>query len=251
MQEYLIYLALATLFLATWFSRTPKFKGMIGEWSVRRSLKKHLDPQEYRILNDVTLPTPDGGTTQIDHVVLSRYGLFVIETKNMSGWIFGESSQPYWTQVIFRWRSKFRNPLRQNHKHVKTIQNLLTLKSSQIHNVVAFVGSAEPQTRMPENVVWGKSSLAGYIKFNRYVVLDEQHRDELVSKLLEFRLRPGFWTDRQHIRNVQRQLSGNPSESALCPRCGAAMTERVNGKTGDRFLGCTKYPRCRGTRQLD
>jgi hypothetical protein len=50
--------------------------------------------------------------------------VFVVETKNMKGWIFGSATQPFWTQKIFRSNYKFQNPLHQNYKHVKTLQAL-------------------------------------------------------------------------------------------------------------------------------
>ena len=64
-------------------------------------------------VHNVILPGRDG-TTQIDHVVVSIYGLFVIETKNMDGWIFGSAEQRTWRQQFFKKKFKFQNPLRQN-----------------------------------------------------------------------------------------------------------------------------------------
>lgn len=64
----------------------PDLKGKIGEWAVQRQAKQHLD-ERYILLNDLTLPDQDGGTTQIDHVLLSPFGVFVIESKNYKGWI--------------------------------------------------------------------------------------------------------------------------------------------------------------------
>lgn len=69
----------------------------------------------------MTLDTPDG-TTQIDHVFLSPFGVFVLETKNMRGWIFGSENQAQWTQQIFKQRFKFQNPTRQNYKHLKALE---------------------------------------------------------------------------------------------------------------------------------
>ncbi len=72
--------------------KSPLGKGYIGELLVRLFAHWQLDRQTYQRLHNVTLATPDG-TTQIDHVFLSRYGVFVLETKNMSGWIFGSEQQ--------------------------------------------------------------------------------------------------------------------------------------------------------------
>lgn len=77
--------------------KSPWAKGHIGKLLVRLFAHWQLDKQTYRRLHNVTLDTPDG-TTQIDHVFLSAYGIVVLETKNMSGWIFGSEKQPQWTQ---------------------------------------------------------------------------------------------------------------------------------------------------------
>lgn len=70
------------------FLKSRWFKGLAGEMLVNISVKIHLNKDKYHILRNVTLPTADG-TTQIDHIIVSEYGVFVIETKNMKGWIFG------------------------------------------------------------------------------------------------------------------------------------------------------------------
>lgn len=63
---------------------TPERKNARIERLVHNALTSILDEQEYRVLKDLILPVA-GGTGQIDHLVLSRFGVFVIETKNMSG----------------------------------------------------------------------------------------------------------------------------------------------------------------------
>ncbi len=68
--------------------KSPWFKGVAGEFLVNTAARLFLPEDEYHLIKDVTLPTREG-TTQIDHIVVSRYGVFVIETKNMKGWIFG------------------------------------------------------------------------------------------------------------------------------------------------------------------
>ncbi|RYD85706.1 MAG: NERD domain-containing protein, partial [Verrucomicrobiaceae bacterium] len=92
--------AIAVFLVVVWILQSPWFKGTLGEVRVRRSLRSLLDEHEYRLFNDLTLPTRDG-TTQIDHVIVSRFGVFVIETKNMKGWIFGGTGQAQWTQVVY------------------------------------------------------------------------------------------------------------------------------------------------------
>ncbi len=74
------------------------------------------------MLNDLTLPDGEGATTQIDHLLLSPFGVFVIETKNYKGWIFGSERQKQWTQKIYKKSFKFQNPIHQNYKHMKVLE---------------------------------------------------------------------------------------------------------------------------------
>ncbi|MGI8362038.1 nuclease-related domain-containing protein [Bacillus cereus] len=99
----------------------PKWKGKAGEKLVKRILSK-LDSQSYCVLHDVTVNTEYGDTTQIDHIVIAETGVFVIETKNYEGWIYGSEKAARWTQGIFRKNSSFQNPFRQNYKHIKAIE---------------------------------------------------------------------------------------------------------------------------------
>jgi len=101
----------------------PKIKGAIGEKRVIRQLSK-LPPEEYKVLNNIMIKT-DKGSTQIDHVVISIFGIFVIETKNYNGWIHGSENSEYWTQSIYKNKSSFRNPIRQNRAHIYALKEVL------------------------------------------------------------------------------------------------------------------------------
>lgn len=238
-----------TLLIALGIVRSAWFRGALGEQRVDSSLKRRLSAQDYRLLKDITLPTRDG-TTQIDHLVISRYGVFVIETKNMRGWIFGDVNQSRWTQTIYRKKSRFQNPIRQNYKHVKTVQELLGIGSHQVHSIVAFVGSGVPKTAMPPNVVWDTRALAEYIKSKRHPVIDEADLASLVRRLTDRQLQSNFRTRRAHVKHVKTQLVSRQKDKSKCPRCGAKLVERTNSKSGKLFLACSRFPRCRGTRNL-
>lgn len=112
-----------------------------------------LDKGTYHRVHNVTLPTRDG-TTQIDHILVSCFGVFVLETKNMRGWIFGGEKQAQWTQKLYKHTLKFQNPLRQNFKHVKVIEATLQIPPDMIHSVVVFVGGSTFKTDMPSNVTY-------------------------------------------------------------------------------------------------
>ncbi|SRR5690554_4974864 len=87
----------------------PDLKGKIGEWAVLRQAKQHLD-ERYILLNDLTLPDQDGGTTQIDHVLLSPFGVFVIESKNYKGWILVVCGKKYGPRKFIKRVINFRIP---------------------------------------------------------------------------------------------------------------------------------------------
>ncbi|MEO5716393.1 MAG: nuclease-related domain-containing protein [Luteolibacter sp.] len=136
------------------YLESPATKGRRGERRVIMGVLGKLDPLLYQHFNDLYLPHPDGhGTTQIDHVVVSPFGIFVIETKNYTGWIFGSEKQSQWTQQIYRRKSRFQNPLHQNHLHVRALSAFLSLPVERFHSAVFFVGSCQLKTPLPANVV--------------------------------------------------------------------------------------------------
>jgi len=220
--------------------------GAEGERRVNSTLRRKLAEQDYILLEDLTLPTTQG-TTQVDHIVLSRYGIFVIETKNMSGWIFGGKTQARWTQVIHRHKSQFQNPLRQNYQHVKVVQDLLGVRQNQLENLVAFVGSSEPKTEMPPNVFWSRGDLFHYIVSRQTVQFTDREVRDFAHKLRCSSLESNKETRRAHVQHVRKKITQKETDVTKCPRCGSKMIERTNRKTGQIFYGCSSYPKCRGT----
>ena len=103
----------------------PYLKGKMGKFAVAVHVKLYLK-DHYILLNDLTLPDGEGATTQIDHLLLSPFGVFVIETKNYKGWIFGSERQKQWTQKIYKKSFKFQNPSHQNYKHMKVLEQVLS-----------------------------------------------------------------------------------------------------------------------------
>ncbi|MDO3720663.1 nuclease-related domain-containing protein [Marinobacter sp. chi1] len=181
--------------------KSPWLKGKFGEFLVNLSARWFLDKSQYHLIKNVTLPSEDG-STQIDHVLISEFGVFVVETKNMKGWIFGGPHQRFWTQKIYRSNHKFQNPLHQNYKHVKTVQTLLGLGDHQMYSVVVFVGGSTFKTPMPENVTQGLGYVR-YIKSQRDLVLSQEQVAEVREKMASGRLRESFATDRAHVRHVR------------------------------------------------
>lgn len=226
----------------------PWAKGTMGETRVSRRLRRALDPTEYIVLDDLTLRSGDG-TTQIDHVIVSRFGVFVVETKNFKGWIYGSAEQAFWTQTLFKEKHKIFNPLKQNFKHVKVVQEILGLRSNHMRSVVAFVGTAEPKTSFPDNVVWSDGELVRFILSRRDIVLNEGAPAHLADRLENNNLGSGWRTRRDHIRHVKARVEAKQRDLSKCPRCGADLVERRQRSSGETFLGCSRFPLCKGSRR--
>jgi len=128
------FLGCFILLILTKFLGSAGFKGWFGERAVSKTLAR-LDPETYQTFHDLYLPRPDGqGTTQLDHVVVSPFGIFVVETKNYRGWIFGSEKQRQWTQQIYKRKERFQNPLHQNHLHVRALMGFLDQPEAAFHS---------------------------------------------------------------------------------------------------------------------
>jgi len=228
--------------------KSPWFKGVFGEFLVNLSAKLLLDKDKYHLIKNVTLPT-EGGSTQIDHIIVSVFGVFVVETKNMKGWIFGSANQKTWTQKIYRHSSKFQNPLHQNYKHLKTLESSLGISGDFLRSVIVFVGNSTFKTQMPDNVTHS-GGYVRYIKSKKTPVLTELQVRKIVNKIKRDRLTPSFKTNREHVRYVKSVVAEKEKKKPpLCPKCGNIMVLRRvknGGDAGKKFWGCTLFPKCRG-----
>jgi hypothetical protein len=191
--------------------RLPVVKGWIGEAAVRVTGSLFLDSWIYRAFHDVTV-IDRHGTTQIDHVLISPYGVFVIETKNMKGWIFGSERQAQWTQKIYRRSIRFQNPLRQNYRHTQALKELLQIPAEAVKSLVVFVGDCKLKTDMPANVVRGTGYIR-YIKRFRQRIFSEEEFNKICDRLAEGRLEMSSAMRRQPAeqarqRGVRRQKTG-------------------------------------------
>jgi len=186
--------------------KLPSFKGWLGEKMIVLKARFSLPKDDYTGFHNVTLPDGDG-TTQIDHIFVSRFGVFVIETKNMKGWIFGHSSQPYWTQSIFKKKCQFQNPIRQNFKHIKTLEDLLDVQLVKFKSVVVFVGDCEFKTEMPPSVCT-LGNFTDYIKSFQELVFAEDELLEIKDKIEKGRLLPCHATNKAHVEYLKRKHKG-------------------------------------------
>lgn len=255
-----LYWFILPLFILPIVLKSAWFKGMLGEFLVNFLLTKFLPKEQYTLIKNVTLPTDDG-TTQIDHIVVSEFGLFVIETKNMKGWIFGSANQKQWTQKIFRYTGKFQNPLHQNYKHTQTLASCLLIPKEQIYSVVVFIGDSTFKTKMPVNVTYARGCVE-YIKTKQVVHFTKEQVSTVISAIETGRLTPSLKTNLAHSKHVktivenktkpkkvtEHVIEEDDSSEKPCPQCGSEMILRQAKKgnnVGNQFWGCTNFPTCR------
>lgn len=104
------------------------------------------------IFLDSYFKTRNGGTVQIDIISVNQYGVFVIESKDFSGWIFGNGGQTQWTETMNKKKYRFYNPIKQNANHIKILRDILG-GNTRFHSLVVFGDKANIQniSYIPEN----------------------------------------------------------------------------------------------------
>ncbi len=202
-----LYYILFSLVIGYWLGRyrfrSPSFQNR-GEALVTRVIQANFKAPNFHLLNHITLKLKDG-TTQIDHILVSRFGVFVIETKDYNGWIFANPKHATWTQVLFRLKFKFQNPIFQNFRHVKSLESLLDfLPPSAIKSAVVFVGDAEFQTDMPSGV-YTISGFINYLQNCTEEVMSLNRVQFCVGRLETARLAITRKTDLEHVKDLDRR----------------------------------------------
>lgn len=176
-----------------------------GEAAVRKVITSNFKSPNFHLLNNITIPFQDG-TTQIDHVLISTKGVFVIEVKNYSGWIFGNEKSKQWTQSIYRVKSQFQNPIHQNFRHVIAMQQLLEfLPKEQIHSIVVFSGSAEFKSPIPKGVFY-LSQLSNHLNTFQEDVISLNRLEFCVGRLECKRYDLTRATDIQHRAYLMKKF---------------------------------------------
>ena len=238
--------------LYTFFFDTPESIGERGERRVS-SFLEDLPCWDYKVFNDLLL-TDGQYTTQIDHLVLSRFGVFVIETKNVHGKIYGSEQAEYWKQYLPDWgykrygytqEHKMRNPIWQNEGHIKSLRRLVFGNDVPIEGIVVFPDGTDLRGTV-DHPVLRMGDVVLFIKSFRNEVLNteqiESYRQRLLSIISTSQL------DRQrHIDNVYRNQIRRDSAvtNGKCPLCGGMLMLR-KGRYG-QFYGCSNYPECKYT----
>jgi len=179
----LIAITICVIFLIKNIKISRNFTGFIGELYVNNILKK-VKGTTY-VFRDIALPS-SFGTTQIDHILITKKGVFVFETKNYQGIISGQSRDKKWTQIINNNSYSFMNPIHQNYKHTEACVENLKINKNKVHSVVIFLNKAKLNTRI-SNVMNAKDILNYLDKFNQDVLTKDEVQ-QLTQKLYNTKL---------------------------------------------------------------
>lgn len=224
----------------------PIIRGKVGEQYSAEVLYEL--PDDYKVLNSVMLRYGEY-TTQIDHIVFSIYGIFVIETKNYSGLITGSGHSDEWIQFLYNQKHYFKNPIYQNYGHIKTLSKILDLPENKFVSIVAFTNSADLQLTDAEEVtnIWN-------VKDEIYLYQTKCLHPELLKRYIETIKKlniDSFGTRLEHDAEVKVKIYDKKIKIAnsTCPRCGGKLILR-NGKYGN-FYGCSNYPKCAYTHNVE
>ena len=217
--------------------------GERGEHLVSQFLS--YDPNSI-VFNDIILVNDKTKkSSQIDHVVIRPNGVFVIETKNYAGRVYGSDSQREWTQVLAygETKNRFYNPIKQNATHIYFLAKVL--KQHNIYVSVIMFPRAELYIQTSSLVCNGQNSLLQALNSNTGISLTAKQTQNIAARLAEIKASPTV-TKEEHIQGVlktQYDIANN-----ICPRCGKPLALR-KGKNG-QFYGCSGYPDCRFTKNI-
>ncbi|WP_080802912.1 NERD domain-containing protein [Arabiibacter massiliensis] len=253
MAKGLIDLLLDQIFDAEWIGRR-------GEKLTERELKLvKLFGRDGKVLRNVYVPKDNGETSEIDVLFITQKGVFVIESKNFSGWVFGNEADRSWTVSLPNGqKNRFYNPIKQNRSHLKWLAKYLA-DDTPLFSIIVFSERCELKK------VTVESSDVSVVKRDRLYatvrriwegaedVLDAEGVDSLYERLRAL-TDVGEAAKAAHVANIQeRYVAKKPVSSAsACPRCGADLVLRTAKKgpnAGNQFYGCSNYPKCRYTRE--
>ena len=241
---WVVIAVISIIIVITLVLRHPKFKGRIGEKKVRKQLGM-LPSANYKILNDVMVKGKKG-TSQIDHIVVSPQGIFVIETKNYKGWIHGSENSEYWTQTIFRFKTRFRNPIKQNWGHIYTLKETLPeYKDVPYYPIVVFVGKAKLKNiDVKTDVIHADRLFETITRGRGGIQLGHNDIERIITPLKEASIKD-TQTKKDHVSRIKWNVKIRKMKERvlICPQCGGQLVKR-SGRYGE-FYGCKNYPQCK------
>lgn len=274
--EMLIEIILKLIFDEEW-------KGKRGEKLTERELKKvQFFGRKGKVLRNVYIPKDNGETSEIDLLFITQKGIFVFESKNYSGWIFGNEKSKMWMAMLPNGeKNQFYNPIMQNRTHIKWIKNYLE-DNIPLFSIIVFSERCEIQelTMYSEDIkVINRDETPAAVKYfweKNTDVLSEEKIEELYQNLKKL-TNVDASVKAAHIDNIEKKYKNNIGYEAnnsstsdikkskehdnkitekgimICPQCGKTLvlrTAKKGANIGKQFYGCSGFPNCRYIQNL-
>ena len=176
--------------------------GKAGEYWTKKELKKL--GKEYLIINDLMIRTEDKKTHQIDHVVISKYGIFVIETKQYDGYITGNDYDKKWCMKAGKNKLYINNPVHQNYGHIKALQEVLKLNEKNFISIICISGNAK--LKIKSNKVVEVNDIIDKIKSYQNILIDNY--EEIYNELRNINIADRKQRNK-HNREIKKALKEN------------------------------------------
>ncbi len=238
---------------------TDERLGKHGEDLTERKLNLiSLFGRKGKTLRNIYIPKENGETSEIDLVYITQKGIFVLESKNYSGWIFGDAVSQYWTSCLPNGENnRFYNPVKQNRTHIKWLRNYLSASSAEVplFSVIVFSERCELK-KVPDDsddvVICNRDMLYWKIR-SIWDKLPDSVSDTEIERIYGLLSQLTNITEAQkqaHIESINRKTK-TVDDTKVCPRCGKPLvvrTARSGSNAGKQFLGCSGFPKCRYTK---
>lgn len=183
--------------------------GAYGEWLTEYMFGNNNIKGYSKSLHNIYIPYR-GKTSEIDVLLVHTKGIFVIESKNYSGWIFGSEEQRYWTQCLQnKQKNRFYNPIMQNKTHINALSKFLGIDKDKIKSFIVFSERCELK-KVPEKtddyVVLKRDFLLKNLRKEleiRTDVFTIEEVDSIVNKLTPL-TNVSQEIKKQHIKNIKK-----------------------------------------------
>lgn len=252
--------------------------GRNGEYLTYKCLRNY-EEQGAKFLFNVYVPKANGETSEIDVMMIHKKGIFVFESKNYSGWIFGNETQKMWTQVLpagkgHSHKESFYNPILQNQSHIKHLKTFLG-ETIEMKSIIVFSERCtfkNVQVKNDDFYVIKRNNITHVVNTICNSIQADVLNDNDICKIYD-RLYPFTQVDaaakEQHINNIKKKQHATGTENTskekapipttvspvtsepdilTCPRCDGKLLLRTAAKganAGRQFYGCSNFPKCR------
>lgn len=238
MQKFLIISVLVLVIFDTFmFFYYKKIVGMFGEFWVKKELKKLSS--EYLVFNNVLIKTNDENTHQIDHIIVSNYGIFVVETKQYNGFIIGNEYDKKWIVKAGNKKYYMNNPLRQNYGHIMSLVEILDLPIDKFISLICISSNAKVKVKS-DKIVRPYDILSKIYEYKTVIIDDSVG---IYEKIKTFNI-DGFKEKRRHNSYVKKIKRDKEKKFInICPRCGEKLKYKKNKYS--LFMRCSNYSKCK------